>query len=245
MSGAVVSLHRYPVKGFGGEALAALTLAPGAPVPGDRRWAFVSAAEAGDGWRPKTRCLTLMDEPGLARFAARWNEADETLAIAHDGAALATARAEAPEVRTRLAAAMSAALGRNLALIGSGDDPTLADSRDPFVSLLNLGSLRALEGETGRPLDPVRFRANVVFDGLAAWAEMGWTGRTLALGAARLVVVEPIERCAATHVNPALAARDANLVRALDRGFGHACMGVYARVIAGGDVRPGDGLAPL
>jgi uncharacterized protein len=242
LSGGVVSLHRYPVKGCGGEALAGLALAGGATVPGDRRYAFVSAAEAGDGWRPKTRCLTLMDEPALARFAARWNQADGTLVISRDGAELAAARAEAPEGRAHLAAAMSAALGRTLALIGAGADPALADSRDPVISILNLESLRALERETGRPLDPVRFRANVVFDGHAPWAEMGWARRTLALGAARLVVVEPIERCAATHVNPATAARDANLVRALDRGFGHACMGVYARVVAGGAVGIGAAL---
>ncbi len=44
-----------------------------------------------------------------------------------------------------------------------------------------------------------------------------------------------IDRCAATQVNPETAARDMHLLKALQRGFGHIDMGVYAEAIATGD----------
>jgi uncharacterized protein YcbX len=70
-----------------------------------------------------------------------------------------------------------------------------------------------------------------------AWSELGWIGSDIALGGARLRVIAAITRCAATQVNPASALRDLDIVGALQRGFGHNLMGVYAEVVAGGDVQ--------
>ncbi len=99
-----------------------------------------------------------------------------------------------------------------------------------------------LERVTGAAVDPLRFRANVYFEGAPAWAEFDWLGREIAIGAARLRVTARIDRCAATHVNPETAARDMNVVKALQRGFGHIDMGVYAEVISGGEIATGDGI---
>ena len=48
------------------------------------------------------------------------------------------------------------------------------------------------------------------------------------------------ERCAATNVNPETAERDMNLPLTLRKGFGHMDMGVYAKVVSGGQIAPGD-----
>jgi uncharacterized protein len=68
----------------------------------------------------------------------------------------------------------------------------------------------------------------------------GRPGQTLAIGDARLLVVERIVRCVAIDVDPETAARDLNLPDALMRHLGHAECGVYAEVIAGGVVSVGD-----
>ena len=91
-------------------------------------------------------------------------------------------------------------------------------------------------------IDPLRFRANVYFDGVPAWEEHNWIGTTLAVDNARLKVIATITRCAATEVNPATAERDLDIVGALQRGFGHNLMGIYAEVAAGGDIAVGDAL---
>ena len=55
-------------------------------------------------------------------------------------------------------------------------------------------------------------------------------------------MIAAITRCAATQVNPATAERDLDIVGALQRGFGHNLMGVYAEIVLGGDIAIGDGL---
>ena len=51
-----------------------------------------------------------------------------------------------------------------------------------------------------------------------------------------------LTRCAATQVNPVTAKRDLDIVAALERAFGHINMGVYAEVVAGGEITVGDAL---
>jgi hypothetical protein len=92
------------------------------------------------------------------------------------------------------------------------------------------------------PIDPIRFRANVYFDGAPAWCEHDWIGAEIGLATARLRVVSPITRCAATQVNPVTAKRDLDIPAALDRSFGHINMGVYAEVLVGGEIAIGDAL---
>ena len=77
---------------------------------------------------------------------------------------------------------------------------------------------------------------------LPAWAEFDWIGKELAVGSVRLRVVSRITRCAATNVNPATGDRDLNIPKALMTGFRHADCGIYAEVIDGGRIAPGDAL---
>ena len=67
-----------------------------------------------------------------------------------------------------------------------------------YVSLINRASLAALEAVMGVPVDPIRFRANIYFDGVSAWSEHDWIDSEIAIGPARLRVISPITRCAAT-----------------------------------------------
>ena len=113
-------------------------------------------------------------------------------------------------------------------------------STDKYVSLINLGSIRDLERKIGAAVDPIRFRANVYFDGPPAWSEHDWMEGRIAIGGARLRVIAPITRCAATEVNPATAERDIPMVAELLRHFGHNLMGVYAEVVGAGDIAIGD-----
>ena len=114
-----------------------------------------------------------------------------------------------------------------------------------YVSLVNLASIGELERIVGVPVDPLRFRANLYHMGAPAWAELGWVDSHIMVGNARLRVVSAITRCAATTVNPETAARDLNIPAILQEKFGHNYMGVYAEVVAGGEVVTGDLLVPL
>ena len=251
----IAAIHRYPVKSLGGEALAAAALVPASCLAGDRRYAFVPRAPGGSpptpGWRPKSRCVALVRHASAARLSARYDDISGDLALYEGGREVARgapgnsgdcARLEAAAARV-----LAADVGGGVDLVaagvrGDGTEGAMTDVDAPFVSLLNLASVAALAEALGAPVDPLRFRANIHFEGAPAWAEREWMGREIATGNARLQVAEPIGRCAATEVNPATAARDLRVLRGLADGFGHVEMGIYAQVIAGGTVTRGEAL---
>jgi len=96
----------------------------------------------------------------------------------------------------------------------------------------------------GMSLDPRRFRGNIWLDGLSPWQEFDWVGREIAVGGARLKVVERVERCNATKSNPETGIRDAETLGALQSHFGHKDFGVYCQVVSGGPVAEGDPAGP-
>ena len=114
------------------------------------------------------------------------------------------------------------------------------DHPQGYVSIINLASLRDLHEKTGRAIDPLRFRANLYVEGWPAWVENDWVGRELMAGFARAKVFKPIVRCAATHVDPTTAERDADIVKALFDSYGHMFCGIYIHVTDGGSVSVGD-----
>jgi uncharacterized protein YcbX len=106
---------------------------------------------------------------------------------------------------------------------------------------LNLASVRDLEERLGKPIDPLRFRANVHVEGWAPWIELELAGGApLRLGGARACVVKSILRCAATHVDPQSGERDLDLVEALWTQYGHRFCGIYASVTHEGRLDEGD-----
>ena len=56
-------------------------------------------------------------------------------------------------------------------------------------------------------------------------------------------MIKRIVRCAATEVDPDTGIRDLSIPHTLMQNFGHADCGVYAEVIAGGDIAVGDAIS--
>lgn len=245
----VEALYRYPVKGLTAEALGEAVLSAGEAMPGDRVFALAHGDapfdEGAPAWLHKSHFGCLMANPRLAAVHASWDERRGVLLLRLPGEppfAGDTATAEGrAAIGERLAAAVGPeARGRPRFVHAAGHH--FADHPDRLISLLNLASLASLEREMGRALDPLRFRANLHFSGAAPWAEQGWIGRLIEVGRASVRVVEMIERCAATGVNPMTAERDCDPVADLRATFGHAEIGVYARVERSGRVAVGDPL---
>ncbi len=122
------------------------------------------------------------------------------------------------------------------------DGHSFSDLDAKVLSLINLETVRALETHTGAPVDPMRFRANLYVSGLDPRAEEEWEGRKLSIGTVRFEAVKRTQRCAATNVNPANAARDMNLPATLQKNWGHADLGIYLRADTRGRIEPGDRL---
>jgi uncharacterized protein YcbX len=257
MTTAVTAIYRYPVKGLSAEKMDRVVLTPGQCLPHDRRFAIALGSTRFDPqrpeWLPKIHFLMLMRDEKLAQLQTRFDAESGTLAITKSGREVWRAAITGPEGCYQVAEFFANFLGDVDGPLYVVEAPghAFADARhkpnattDKYVSLINRASIAALEATMGVPVDPLRFRANVYFEDAPAWSEHDWVGSEIVLGAARLQVVSPITRCAATEVNPVTAQRDLDIVAALERAFGHINMGVYAEVAAGGEVAVGDALYP-
>src|SRR5436190_19819767 len=256
MGATVAAIYRYPVKGLSAERLDRVPLISSECLPHDRRFAIARGSTLFDLQRPewlsKIHFIMLMRDEKLAQLQTRFDTESGVLTIAENGRVLLRERMTDTEGCRLIAEFFADFLGPavNGALrVVEAPGHAFADARrkpnattEKYVSLINRASIAALEAAMGVPVDPIRFRANVYFDGVSAWSEHDWIGCEITLGAARLRVISPITRCAATQVNPQTAERDLDIVAALGRAFGHINMGVYAEVLAGGEIAVGDAL---
>lgn len=244
------SIFRYPVKGLAPERLPAVDLVAGETIPGDRLYAIENGPSGFDpaapAYFPKTQFLMLMRNERLAALKTRFDFAGHTLVITQDG--VEVARASLREASGRAAieaffARYSADELRGPPRVLTAPGHSFSDVARKVVSIINLASVADLSRIIGRPVDPMRFRGNLLVAGWPAWREFDLIDRTLAIGAVRLKVVKRIVRCAATNVDPATAARDMNIPKALMEAFGHADCGVYADVVGDGTIAAGDAMS--
>lgn len=251
-SARVAHLYRYPVKGLSAEGLDSVTVTAGEAFPEDRRFALAHAGTPFDPmkpeWLPKTRFLMLMKNERLALLQSRYDAASGALEIWRGGKRVARGIITTPVGKAVIedffgAFMRTEALGKPRLVEARGH--VFSDNREKVVSLLNMASVADLARVVGRPVDPLRFRANVHLEGLPAWAEFDWLDREIAVGSARLKVVRRIPRCPATEVDPATGARDMNIPQTLKNAYGHVDMGIYAKVIAGGTLSAGDDIRLL
>lgn len=247
----LLEIWRYPVKSLSGERLERAVLNPGLGVAHDRRWALARPdgdATEGGAWFPKAHFYALVREYGLAELRYTFDERSGQFSLEGPNGLLAQGNMADPDGR----AAIADAVAKHLDL-KPADFPKLVeaanlgyfDATQGPVSILNLNSLRDLSGVLGVEVDPLRFRMNFYIDGLDAWAEMAWPEKHIRIGQVELKVTQITGRCKATHVDPKTGNADISMVRALKEHYGHTQFGVYAEVISGGPIQPGDDVEVL
>jgi uncharacterized protein len=246
-------LYRYPVKGLTPEAIDSAALAADAHFPGDRLFAIENGPSGFDPAAaehlPKIKFLMLMRNERLAKLRTRYDDWTGVLTISQGGGTLASGDLATAEGRAAIEAFFARYSAEDLRgapkLLAGPPGFRFMDSRSGYLSIIDLASVGAIAAAAGRKLlDPLRFRANVYVEGLGAWGEFGLVGRRMRLGGAMVEITKRIDRCAATDVDPSLGIRDLRVVELLERTFDHHDCGVYARVIEGGEVKPGDTLSP-
>lgn len=250
----ISSIWRYPVKGLTAEHLPTATLMPGQCLPWDRAFALVQGDAkfdpANPTWLPKTNFMCLLRNAQIAKLRAHFDETSKTLTVSDSHSATCTANPFTESGQANLTSFLIAYLGSEARFGPNHHAPSFlyvanhsfCDHQSQVVSLIGLGSLRALEDAAGGERDVRRFRANIYIEDIAPWAEFGWLGKTIRIGDVTLEVQDRIDRCGATTVNPDTAIRDANPVLELQRHFGHIELGVFAKVLTPGSIKQGDPL---
>ena len=232
--GRVRSLHRWPLKSAGGEAIASTWLGTQG-VAGDRAHALFVPDKRGD-----EVPLTARQAPRLLAWTARYpGAADDAVALE----APPEPELVDPEGRRHrwgsadLAAALEEDLGRPVTLVRRTEGiPDLPDT----VLVTTEASHRATQEGVGMELDLRRYRTNVHLDlRLEAFAEAGWEARVLRVGDATFDLLHPCVRCVIPTRDPDTQRKDPELLRWLARERG-GCFGINARARGVARVAVGD-----
>jgi len=178
------SLYRYPVKGLTGERLKTVELAPHQTFPMDRAYALENGPSGFDPaapkWLPKTQFLCWMRNARLASLDALFDDASETLTIRRGGEILLKENLVDENGRHAIERFFETFMGdekRGSVRLLQAAGHSFSDLSKKVVSLINLATLAELETRLGKPVHPLRFRANVYFDGLPAWSEHNSSGK--------------------------------------------------------------------
>ncbi len=225
-------------------------LAVGQTIPADRLYAIENGPcgfdPAAPAYFPKQRFLMLMRNERLAALRTDYDEANHTLTIHWEGRQAARGDLRSKDGRLAIEAFFRRFMPKELRgppKVLHGEDHSFSDVARKVVSIINLASVAAVEDAAGAPVNPLRFRGNLYITGWPAWREFDLLGADLTIGqTARLKVVKRIQRCAATDVDPETGIRDLTVPRTLLQNFDHTDCGVYAEVIAAGDISVGDSI---
>jgi uncharacterized protein YcbX len=227
--GVIRQLGRYPVKSMRGESLPGATLTLQG-VAADRRYAFVQTAS-----RSSFPWFTARELPELLCYRTCVEQAGpqevEVTVTAPDGKKF-------PIKSDELRQALEARFGRELFL--------LHDYRGSYdvapISLISCQTVTRIAEESDTKEDGARFRPNLLVDlnGGDAFDELNWVGRILRVGdAARIAITEVDQRCMMITLDPASATPSPAVLRCVVQQH-KQCAGVYATVLAPGEVRVGD-----
>jgi uncharacterized protein YcbX len=257
MTASIQTLTHFPIKGLSGHDLSEVPLKPNEGFPLDRVFGFARPNSGFDPANPvplpKDKFHVLAGDARLALLDTSYDEATQTLTIKGD------AKSASFVISDGAGCADASAYLRDYLAIDEADTPTLFAAHPHrftdvsvtsaqmmnAISLVNRNSVDAFAAEVDAPVEAARFRANIVFDGMEAYAELDLLDRTVQIGDAQLRVLKRTKRCAATEVNLATGERDLKVPYLLRKHLGHMDMGIYAEVVTGGVIRPGDTLRVL
>jgi MOSC domain-containing protein len=266
-SGAVASLHRYPVKSMMGEELNAARVTERGLI-GDRAFALcdVETKKIVSAKNPRKW-------PNLFRYRAAY------LTPPDEQAALPAARVTLPDGKTcttssaGFAATVSAALGRPVTLLWAAPQGAqleeywpdmeglafrdhVTEENMPPGTFFDLAVLHILTTSTidqyrslypaGR-FEPRRFRPNLIIDtaGQEGFVENTWHGKTLAIGPeVKIEVTGPCPRCVMTTLAQGDLPKDPGILKTAAQ-HNQVRIGIYASVVQPGRVKIGDKVSIL
>ncbi|BCL15982.1 MOSC domain-containing protein [Micromonospora sagamiensis] len=238
----LASVHTYPVKGCHRLDHDTARVDP-CGLAGDRRWMIVDADGIGVTQRQHPVLATLRPATRPGGLVLRGPGRPDLEVPEPVGAAPVTVRTfrhrklpvDALPAGPAADAWLTAVLGRPVRLTwlaqptrhiargerahDTGDQVSFADVYPLLLTVT--ASLEALNGwlaEAGSaPVPMTRFRPNVVVEGAPAWAEDGWAGRTLQIGATTFRAAGACARCVVTTTDQETGVRGHEPLRTLVR----------------------------
>ena len=248
----VNALTRYPVKGLSGQQLESVSLKAGQGFPADRQFGFARPNSGFDPGNPKplpkSRFYMLARDASLALVESEYNDETGILSIANKQ------QSEQFDISTTEGKDKASLFIKSILSLPDDETPQLyeasphrftdvsVDSVEMMnaVSIINTDSVQEFSKTIGQEVDPGRFRGNIHLSGLAPFSELDMVGQKITIGDAQFKIVQRTRRCPATEVDLNTGERNMKTPKLLREHYGHMDMGVYAEVVQGGVISPGD-----
>lgn len=229
--GHLAGLRRFPVRSLGGETPDECLVA-GKGLVGDRIYDLVDVETGAR--------LTATQTPLILRYRCRYvdslvrgNELDAWIRVRtpDGGEAALTERSWLDDLSRRC--------GRAVAL-----HPAKVADADAPLHILTVPTVRFLEQQYGAPLEPARFRSNLLLDlpEARAFEEDRWIGRRAWIGDVLVEIVRPCDQCIVPVLDAETPERSPGVLSAIMRARGGR-LGVHARALSGNRLRVGDPIA--
>ncbi|MBJ3786925.1 MOSC domain-containing protein [Devosia sediminis] len=237
----IAQLWIYPVKSLGGMAVERVQVTAAGSFHGDREWIVT---------RPDGKMLWQGDVPAMTLLSARIEHdclvlegpepADRIIVAPTEGAPADVLqygyRLAGHDQGEAAASWLSERLSTPCRLVRVGQAAHDWGGLNPLhaISMISLASLNARLGMLQPPIEPERFRPNIVLSGDHQPFEEERIG-ALDLGAARLLLREPCTRCELPNISRADATRSRQplkLIGAMSKERGStrpAAFGIYSR----------------
>ena len=244
MSAIITSIHNCPVKSISFQNINKCKINKNVGIEGDRVFAFSQNLDLDQSIEfeknPETRkgkwnkIVTLKNTPVFNKY--NFLHGDNKLTLTLDNKEIVSVNVNETNERDDLVKKLielESSLKNDIRLMRNDEYPfydTSISNKSMFrnsISLLNINSIKDFENKIDQKIEKSIFRGNLYFDGIDAWEERNWIGKTLKINDVLFKVEKNIPRCVAINLKPKTDDNSFNLLKTLKETYDHYDMGVY------------------
>ena len=244
MSAIITSIHNCPVKSISFQNIEKCKINKNVGIEGDRVFAFSQNLNLDQSVEfeknPETRkgkwnkIVTLKNTPVFNKY--NFLHEDNKLTLTLKNKEIITVNVNETNERDNLEKKLielEGSLKNDIRLMRNDEYPfydTSISNKSMFrnsISLLNINSIKDFGNKIDQKIEKSIFRGNLYFDGIDAWEERNWIGKTIKINDVLFKVEKNIPRCVAINLKPKTDDNSFNLLKTLKQTYDHYDMGVY------------------
>ena len=253
MNGIISSIHFSPIKSLSFTNINSCEIKKNLGILNDRKFAFSRVIDAEKALlieknpndRKLNNFLSLKNSPVLNKYNFTYK--DNKLALILGGEEQISITAGDLDQRSKLINKLldlESSLKKPMFLLQNNEFPfyDTSNSNKVFnsISLINLNSIEDFEKRINQKVEFQRFRGNFYVDGIDAWEERNWIGKTIKIDNVLFKVERNIPRCVAINLKPKTDNSALNLLHFLRKAYNHFDMGIYLRSLNDGKIKVGN-----
>ena len=260
MTASISSINYCPVKSISFQTVSDCKIRKNIGIVGDRVFAFSKGLEFNqaqlfeknlDERRGKwNKILTLKNSPVLNKYNFKLKDNELTFTQKNNEIlTIDVSKTNEHELLSNKILELESSLQKPIFLMKNKDIPFFDTSISNktllthSISLINNQSIKDFKNKTNQEIETQRFRGNIFVDGIEAWEERSWIGKTIKINNISFKVEKNIPRCVAINLKPNTDDNSLNLLKSLKKTYNHFDMGVYLTALDDGHINIGDNIS--